>query len=109
MRELLVDTCTGEEEDGTAHSFQYYILVDEMELSGCLLYTSAPQHTLAGGTGDAPGPGLVGGESHLGQLWAGVDAGGDGGHSAEGGAAQQEVGHKAQMCIRDRSRPARPG
>ena len=28
MRELLVDTCTGEEEDGTAHSFQYYILVD---------------------------------------------------------------------------------
>ena len=55
----------------------------------------APQHTLAGGTGDAPGPGLVGGESHLGQLWAGVDAGGDGGHSAEGGAAQQEVGHKA--------------
>ena len=32
MRELLVDTCTGEEEDGTAHSFQYYILVDEMEL-----------------------------------------------------------------------------
>ena len=36
MRELLVDTCTGEEEDGTAHSFQYYILVDEMELSGGL-------------------------------------------------------------------------
>ena len=31
MRELLVDTCTGEEEDGTAHSFQYYILVDEMD------------------------------------------------------------------------------
>ena len=36
MRELLVDTCTGEEEDGTAHSFQYYILVDEMELGGGL-------------------------------------------------------------------------
>ena len=29
-------TCTGEEEDGTAHSFQYYILVDEMELGGGL-------------------------------------------------------------------------
>lgn len=36
MRELLVDTCKGEEEDGTAHSFQYYILVDEMELGGGL-------------------------------------------------------------------------
>ena len=36
MRELLVDTYTGEEEDGTAHSFQYYILVDEMELGGGL-------------------------------------------------------------------------
>ena len=34
------------------------------------------------------------------RLWAGVDAGGDGGHSAEGGAAQQEVGHKAPLRLR---------
>ena len=50
MRELLVDTCTGEEEDGTAHSFQYYILVDEMELGGglsCESYASVPNITVS--------------------------------------------------------------
>ena len=36
MRELLVDTRREEGEDGSAHSFDYYVLVDQMEVSGGL-------------------------------------------------------------------------
>ncbi|MEG0824392.1 MAG: DUF6514 family protein [Oscillospiraceae bacterium] len=32
MRELLVETASEEDELGEAHSYQYYILVDEMEV-----------------------------------------------------------------------------
>lgn len=40
MRELLVDTCTAEGEDGAARSFRYYILVDEVEVGNGLFCES---------------------------------------------------------------------
>lgn len=34
MRELYVATCKGAEEDGDEHSFDYYVLIDQMEVNG---------------------------------------------------------------------------
>lgn len=34
MRELLVESCRGEDEVGTGHRFDYFVLVDQMEVGG---------------------------------------------------------------------------
>lgn len=36
MRELLVETLSGETEEGQASSYSYYILIDQMKVDGAL-------------------------------------------------------------------------
>ena len=34
MRELLVESCQEEDEEGAGHRFDYFVVVDQMEVSG---------------------------------------------------------------------------